>query len=147
MATARFRRINIDGKSITETRLATAAILPGTFATISNSTDKFVQATAPAGRLYLIEVGNHQGLSIDEAIPAGSSAVGDYVEEGREFAVRFAASTALKKDDPITVTAGGLGLKGVEGTDKIIGYSQETITLAAGATGLARIRAKNIAIS
>lgn len=145
----RFRRINIDGDSLmkTETRRTAAALLPGTFAYIDNSTDEFTQATAPRGRLYVIDVAHDQGLGVNDAVPADDSAVGNYVEEGREFAVRFAASTVLKKDDPITVTAAGLGLKGTEGTDKIIGYSQETVTLAAGSTDLVRVRARQFAVS
>lgn len=145
----RFRRINIDGDSLmkTETRRTAAALLPGTFAYIDSTSDEFTQATSARGRLYVIDVGHTQGLTVNEAIPADDSAIGNYVEEGREFAVRFAASTALKKDDPITVTTGGLGLKGTEGTDKIIGYSQETVTLAAGSTDLVRVRARQFAIS
>jgi hypothetical protein len=145
---ARFRRINVDGDSRmkTETRLAAAALLPGTFAYIDGTTDEFTQATAPRGRLYVVDNGYHQGLGVNDAIPDGDSVVGNYVEEGREFAVRFAASTALKKDDPITVTAGGLGLKATEGgAVTIIGYSQETVTLAAGSTDLVRIRGKYFA--
>lgn len=85
----RYRRVNIDGQSLykTETRTTAAALLPGTAATI-NSSDKFAQATALTGRLYIIDVGYHQGLTITESIPAGDSAVGNYVEEGRELALR-----------------------------------------------------------
>ena len=59
----RYRRVNIDGQSLykTETRTTAAALLPGTAATI-NSSDKFAQATALTGRLYIIDVGYHQGL-------------------------------------------------------------------------------------
>jgi len=148
MATPRFRRINIDGVSLmkTETRLTAAALLPGTFAKINSTSDKFEQATTGAGRLYVIETGYTQGLTVEDAIPLGDSAVGNYVEEGRELAVRFAASTALKKDQPITVTTGGLGLAAVEGGEAtIVGYSQESVTLPAGATGLIRIRMKYFA--
>lgn len=145
----RFRRINIDGDSLmkTETRRTAAALLPGTFAYIDSATDEFTQAVAPRGRLYVVDVAHHQGLTVNDAVPADDSAIGNYFEEGREFAIRFAASTALEKDDPITVGAAGLGVKGVEGTDKIIGYSQETVTLAAGATDLIRVRARQFAIS
>ncbi|EPJ7072457.1 hypothetical protein I9725_002636 [Citrobacter freundii] len=54
----RYRRVNIDGQSLykTETRTTAAALLPGTAATI-NSSDKFAQATALTGRLYIIDVG------------------------------------------------------------------------------------------
>jgi hypothetical protein len=93
----RYRRVNIDGQSLykTETRTTAAALLPGTAATI-NSSDKFAQATALTGRLYIIDVGYHQGLTITEAIPAGDSAVGNYVEEGRELAL-LACLVRIKK--------------------------------------------------
>ena len=57
----RYRRVNIDGQSLykTETRTTAAALLPGTAATI-NSSDKFAQATALTGRLYIIDVGYHR---------------------------------------------------------------------------------------
>lgn len=144
----RFRRINIDGHSLmkTETRRTAAALLPGTFADIDGN-DEFAQITAPQGRMYIIDAGHTQGLNVNEAIPADDSAIGNYWEEGREFAVRFAASTAIVKDDPITVTTGGLGLKGVEGTNRIIGYAQETVTLPAGSTDLIRVRARQFAVS
>ncbi len=53
---SRYRRVNIDGQSLykTETRLAAAALLPGTFAVI-NGDDKFAQAAATVGRLYVID--------------------------------------------------------------------------------------------
>lgn len=142
---ARFRRINIDGKSVTETRAAAEAITPGCFVDIDGS-DEFVLIDAAQGRMYIANTGYHEGLTVDEVIPLGDSVVADYWEDGREFAVRFAASTALTKDQPITVTTDGLGLAATEGgTATIVGYSQETVTLPAGATGLIRIRAKYFA--
>lgn len=85
---SRYRRVNIDGKSLykTETRLTAAALLPGTAATI-NGDGEFAQATALVGRLYIIDCAYHQGLGIRDAVPAGDSAVGNYVEEGRELAL------------------------------------------------------------
>ncbi len=130
----RYRRVNIDGESITETRLATAALKPGTFATINNTTDKFqvaVIADAPK-RLYVIEPATHQGLTITDDIPINNSAVGNYVDDGREFAIRFAQGAVIKKDDPISVTAAGYGVKATQGTDVVVAYAQETVTLAGG---------------
>lgn len=134
---ARFRRTNLDGKSITETRLTAAALLPGTFAYI-NEDGAFAQADAPMGRLYVINPGYHQGLGIEDAIPQGSSAVGDYVEEGREFAVRIASGTYLK-DQPITVNASG---NAEAGASNIVGYSQESVTLSQ--TDFLRIRMRTV---
>lgn len=141
MATPRFRRVNIDGKSLykTETRIASAAILPGTFVAIDPATDEFEQVATAAGRLYVADVGYHQGLGIMDANPAGSSMVGNYAEPSREFAVRFAGGTALVKDQAITVGAGGLGVAAA-GEAVVVAYSQETITLPAGAQDFIRVR-------
>jgi len=124
---SRYRRVNIDGQSITETRAAAAALLPGTFAII-NASDKFAQATALAGRMYVVNPAYHQGLGIRDAIPANDSAVGEYVEEGRELAILCPAGT-YKKDSPIKLGANGQGALAAEDTDSVIGYSQDEVTL------------------
>lgn len=126
---SRYRRVNIDGLSVTETRTAAAALLPGTFATIS-AADKFAQAGAAAGRLYVVNPAYHQGLGIRDAVPAGDSAVGEYVEEGRELAVLVPAG-AYKKDTPIKLDANGRGAIASGDTDSVLGYSQDEATLTA----------------
>lgn len=151
MATPRYRRVNIDGQSLykTETREGEVALKPGTFVILDTTTDQFQQAVVAdrQKRLYVVGVGNDQGLTIMDAIPAGDSVVGNYVEDAREFAIRFAASTALVKDQPITVAASGLGVAGVLATDVIVGFSQETVTLPAGAEDFIRCRMAQRAIS
>lgn len=135
---SRYRRVNIDGKSITETRLAAADLKPGTFVTI-NGADKFAQATAIVGRMYVINPSYHEGLTITEAAPSGNSAIGEYVEEGRELAILCAPGT-YKKDTPITVNGSGQGAVGVDGTDAIVGFSQDEFTIAASTTEFIRVR-------
>ncbi len=137
---ARYRRVNIDGNSLykTETRAVAAALLPGTAALI-NGDNEFAQATALNGRLYIIDVAYHQGLTITDAVPAGDSAVGNYVEEGRELALRCVAGT-YGKDDPIKLGANGQFTKATSDTDKVIGYSQDEVTIAASTTDLIRVR-------
>lgn len=145
MATPRFRRVNIDGRSLfkTETRLAGTAVLPGTVVAI-NGDDEFDNVTTYTGgqRVYVADVGYHQGLGIMDANPAGDSMVGNYVEPGREFAGRFAASTSLIKDQAVTVGAGGLFVAAAAEADpaSIIAFSQETVTLPAGAQDFIRLR-------
>lgn len=129
----RYHRVNIDGDSLfkTETRrVATAPLLPGTFAVMSviSGVERFVQApTGTVGRVYCVDVGTSEGLLIGEAIPVDHSAVGNYVEEGREMAVLVAAGT-YTKDQPFTVGANG---RAVPGTTGVIGYSQDAVTLTA----------------
>ena len=144
MAYPRYRRVNIDGKSLykTETRKADAALLPGTFAVI-NATDEFANTATAVGRMYLVDVGYHQGLGILDANPIGDSCVGNYWEEGREYAVRVAAATVVAKDTPITVTTGGLGAVGIEGTNVMVGYSQDAVTIGAQPDFI-RVRAVSI---
>lgn len=136
---SRYNRVNLDGKSVTETRVAAAALLPGTLVVI-NASDKFAQATALSGRMYVINVANHQGLSITEASPINDSAVGEYVEQGRELAILCPAG-AYKKDTPIKLGTTGKGAIGVEGTDVIIGFSQDEVTLSKDDFIRVRIRA------
>ncbi|EMF7616532.1 hypothetical protein VU602_19640 [Providencia stuartii] len=127
MATSRYRRVNLDGKSITETRAAKANVLPGTFVVI-DADDEFAQATALTGRIYITNPAYHQGLTIRDAIPAGDSVVGEYVEEGRELAVLVSAGT-YKKDSPIKLSADGKGALASADTESVIGYSQDEVTL------------------
>ncbi|QXR37287.1 hypothetical protein EGK70_007305 [Alcaligenes aquatilis] len=140
---SRYRRVNIDGKSITETRVAAAALLPGTFAVI-DADDKFAQAAAAVGRVYVVNCAYHQGLSIRDAVPAGDSAVGDYVEEGRELAVLCPAG-AYKKDSPIKIGANGQGALATDDTDTVIGYSQDEVTLTAADFIRVRMRVGTVA--
>lgn len=137
---ARYRRVNIDGQSLykTETRATAAALLPGTAAVI-NSSDQFAQATALRGRIYIIDVAYHQGLKITEAVPAGDSAVGNYVEEGRELALLCVAG-AYKKDTPIKLGTDGQFTIATADTDTVIGYSQDEATIAASSTDFIRVR-------
>lgn len=137
---ARYRRVNIDGQSLykTETRRTAAALLPGTFATI-NGSDLFAQATALKGRIYVIDNANHQGLGIRDAVPSGDSAIGNYVEEGRELAILCPAG-AYKKDTPIKLGASGQGAIASADTDSVIGYSQDNATIASGQTDFIRVR-------
>lgn len=124
---SRYRRVNIDGKSITETRAAAAVLLPGTFVTIDVN-EKFAQAAAAVGRMYVVNPAYHQGLGIRDAVPADDSAVGEYVEEGRELAILCPAGT-YKKDTPIKLGANGQGAIATADTDRVIGYSQDEATL------------------
>lgn len=140
---SRYRRVNVDGKSITETRVAAAALLPGTFAAI-DANDKFAQAAAAVGRVYVVNCAYHQGLSIRDAVPAGDSAVGDYVEEGRELAVLCPAG-AYKKDSPIKIGANGQGALATDDTDTVIGYSQDEATLTAADFIRVRMRVGTVA--
>ena len=137
---SRYRRVNIDGQSLykTETRTTAAALLPGT-AAIINGEDEFAQATALTGRLYIIDCAYHQGLGIRDVVPEGDSAVGNYVEEGRELAL-LCVPGAYKKDSPIKLGAAGQFTLATDDTDAVIGYSQDEATIAAGATDFIRVR-------
>lgn len=141
---SRYRRVNIDGKSLfrTQTRpMGAVALLPGTFAVIDAATDTWVKAAANAkGRVYVIGAAEHQGLGIRDAVPVGDSAVGNYVEEGREFAVLCPAGT-FAVDTPVAINAGGLGVPGTDAN--CIGYSQDAVTIGAGDTDFVRVRMRN----
>lgn len=127
-----YRRVNIDGKSITETRVMAAALYPGTVVAI-DSADKFAVAATPFSgkRMYMLNPAFHQGLDITEQVPAGDCGVGDYIEEGREFAARVAAGT-YTKDQPLTIVSGVIAaVPATAGTYPVVGYSQDDATFAA----------------
>ena len=145
---ARYRRVNIDGKSLykTETRKTAAALYPGTFAVI-NSSNLFAQAGSVTGRMYVVDSAYHEGLGITDQIPSGHSAIGNYLEEGREFAVRVAAG-AYKKDQPITVVSGlAAAVPTSAGTYQIIGFCQDDVTTTAVDFIRIRIRASSVTVS
>lgn len=133
-----YRRINIDGKSVTETRQLDAAVYPGQVVII-NGDDEF--AVGNTGRIYVIHPATHEGLDITDQIPATSVAVGEYIEEGRELVFRVQTGT-YKKDDPIHVTALGVAgaVPSANGTYAIVGYSQDDLTVGADSTDYLRVR-------
>ena len=112
----RFRRVNIDGKSITETRLAGAELKPGELVKLEGG--KFVKATTAEGRLYIVNPAFHEGKTIADAIATGETVVADYFETGREFAMRVALGT-YTKDQAIQVN------------EATVAYCQEDVKLEA----------------
>ncbi|EFL9654162.1 hypothetical protein HZ31_000992 [Escherichia coli] len=132
---ARFRRVNIDGKSITETRLADAELKPGELVKVQG--DKFAKAAlADVGKaqLFIVNPAFHEGKTIADAIAANETVVADYVEQGREFALRVPAAT-YTKGAAIALSATGIKLFTAPGddaaADPIIAYCQEDVKLEA----------------
>lgn len=123
---ARFRRVNIDGKSVTETAVSAAALKPGT--PVKMTDGKFVAAADTAGRIYVVNPAYHEGLGIEDAIPVGHSVVADYAEEGREFAILLPKG-AYTKDAAITI--GEEGFKLAAPGEPVFAFCQETVTLKA----------------
>ncbi|EMV5993624.1 hypothetical protein FSJ43_012465 [Escherichia coli] len=123
---ARFRRVNIDGKSVTETAVSDAALKPGT--PVKMTAGKFVAATDTVGRIYVVNPAYHEGLGIEDAIPAGHSVVSDYAEEAREFAILLPEG-AYTKDAAITIGEGGFKL--VASDEPVFAFCQEAVTLEA----------------
>ena len=102
-------RINLDGVSKTETRVSAAAILPGSAIKIVDN--KFVQAAAAdigATQLYVANVARLQGLGALDAIPAGDSIEGEYLDNARRLALLGKAAEAWTKDAALTIGATGL---------------------------------------
>ena len=126
---ARFRRVNIDGKSITETAVSAAELKPGT--PVKMTAGKFVAATDTVGRIYVVSPAYHEGLGIEDAIPAGHSVVADYAEEAREFAILLPEGT-YTKDAGITIGADGFKVAATgDPADPVFAFCQETVTLEA----------------
>lgn len=117
-------RINIDGLSITETRVSETNMKAGNIVYLND--DKFeVGADVDGKRLYVANTAWQMGLDVHAEIPRGSSVIADYAEEGREFFIRAAVGD-YKKDDALTIGATGGVAKG---TEKIFAYAQETFKI------------------
>lgn len=130
----RYRRVNIDGKSLfkTETRLMTNDDLPGTFVKISQTTNRFVDALSTdigTAQIYVLDVDHASGQTISEPVKTGTSGIGNYAEEGREFALLFASGAVSVKDKPVYIGAGGQATFTDPGEGVIIGFSQDAVTL------------------
>lgn len=136
----RFNRINLDGKSVTETRVSAADIQAGQLLTITD--EKFVLPAAGAvQQLYVANTGCLQGLgaSADEKIPAGDSIEGEYLETGREVAALVTAETVCAKDTPLAVAATGY-LVVAAAEAHVAAYAAEAFTVNAGSPQLVRVR-------
>lgn len=126
---ARFNRVNLDGKSVTDTRTADAAILPGTALKVADG--KFVASADGLGATYIANTGHLQGLGADDAIPAGDSIEGEYLETGRGVAVLVAADTAVTMDMPLEVGAAGVFTAVAAGV--AVAYAKEDYTVGEAA--------------
>ena len=125
-------RVNLDGLSKTETRVCAVNVLPGTALKIVAG--KFVQAVAAdAGvvPLYVANVGHLQGLGPNDAIPAGDSIEGEYMDSARRLALRGIAGAVWVKDAALTLSATGGTFTLVGGAAKPVAFAQENFTLPA----------------
>lgn len=150
---ARFRRINIDGRSLfkTETRLLAAAAYPGMAVRIDpTDEEKFVIANGVTsnGPVYILDENWYEGKYCMDQIPADSTVIGNYAEEGREFAVRMAAGT-YRKDQAVHINAAGLVtlVPATAGTYNVLGYVQEQEEVTTTAIDLIRIRVQRSTVT
>lgn len=143
------RRINNDGKSITELATSAVDLLPGTFVGL-DANAKFVKATAaggsPAGAvpMYIVNVDDLTGQGILDVIKAGESVTGDYVEQGRQFSALVKAGSVLKKDTKLMMGATGVLEVWATATPdpKVVAYSQEVFTVPASPAGGSHVRVR-----
>lgn len=134
---ARFNRINLDGKSRTESRVSAVSVLPGTVLVIADGAFEVAGApTATTGRrqLYVATAAYYQGMGTPDEIPAGDTVEGEYFTEGRQVAVLATAATALEMDTPLTLDAATGALKVADPeTEEVLAYSKETVMVGAAA--------------
>ena len=134
-------RVNIDGKSKTETRVSDADIMPGTAIKIVDN--KFVQATAAdygKTEVYVANVAVLQGLTATDAIPAGDSIEGEYLDDSRCLAVMGIAGEKWTKDAGLTIGAdGAFALE----ADAPILFAQEDFTIPSTGNKLAIAKVAN----
>lgn len=142
--TDRYKRINLDGRSINFTTTSAVALKGGQVVCLDNKGLAVIATAAlvlAGAKLYAVV---SRALSVDEAIPAGDSLTLDYMETGREFALLAAPETALTRDLALTVVDGAVALATpAEDADvggNIRAYSVETYTTKAGKQELVRVR-------
>lgn len=142
---ARYNRINLDGKSITETYLAATDIEAGVVVVENNG--EFAKASAGAvGRIFVATTGMQQGLGTGAETPEGDSLAGEYAEEGRELAILLGKNNTVTKGAPLSVAANGLLALNADGKN-IIGYAQEDLAVgntSADTPELLRVRIRNV---
>ena len=135
MAIGRFARVNLDGKSITKTKLSGAiTLLAGNVVKLSGQT--FVKHATDGKKqdaIYIVNANESEGQQSADTIAASSTIVGEIAETGRELAVLVKALAVLVEDTPLTSDGTGALRVAVLGTDEVIAYSQEIITVGAAA--------------
>ena len=135
MAIGRYARVNLDGKSHRKTKLSGAITLQAgnvvklsSGAFIKHATDGKKQ-----GAIYIVNTNESEGQQSADTIAASSTVVGEIAETGRELAVLIKATLVLVEDTPLTSAGDGTLRIAVLGTDEVIAYSQEALTVGAAA--------------
>lgn len=125
---ARYNRINLDGKSVTESRTSDTDVAAGQLMVITG--DKFaLPAADTVQKLYVANAGHLQGLTTDEEIPSGTTIEGEYLETGREVAALLTTAVVVEKDSPLAVAATGqLVLASSALESPVVAYAQEALT-------------------
>lgn len=137
-----YKRINLDGKSETQTMIADADIGAGEVMYAASGTTFKAAASAQAGlQLYVANAGHLQGLGTEDDIQAGDSIEGEIVSSGRHLAVLVKASEVLVQDTPLQLDASGI-LKVAADPADAIAYSQEARTIGATGAELVHVRIK-----
>ena len=135
MAIGRYARVNLDGESHTKTRLSGAITLQaGNVVKLSSNT--FVKHTTDGKKqdaIYIVNTNEIEGQQSGDTIAASSTIVGVCAETGRELAVLIKATQVLVEDTPLTSAGDGTLRIAVLGTDEVIAYAREVLTVGASA--------------
>lgn len=139
---ARYNTICLDEKSTTRTALTAASLKAGMLVKLNSSGAFVVHSTAGKKQdfVYLMNVDYLQGKKADDVITVGDTGVGEMFTTDRECAGMVVAGEVLKLDTPLTSNGLGSFRIAVLGTDEVISYSCEPLTVAAGGE-LVRMRA------
>jgi len=135
MAIGRYARVNLDGESITKTKLSGAITLQaGNIVKLSSGT--FVKHSTDGKKqdaIYIVNTNEIEGQQSGDTIAASSTIVAELAETGRQLAVLIKATLVLVEDTPLTSAGDGTLRIAVLGTDEVIAYSQEALTVGAAA--------------
>lgn len=141
MAIGRYARVSLDGKSYTKIKLSGAVTLQAGNV-VKSSSGTFIKHSTDGKRqdaIYIVNTNESEGQQSADTIAANSTIVGEFAETGRELAVLVKAATVLAEDTPLTSAGDGTLRIAALGTDEVIAYSQESLTVGASAQ-LVRVR-------
>lgn len=136
MAIGRYARVNLDGKSHTKTKLSGVPLQAGHIVKLSSGAIAFIKHATDGKKqdaIYIVNTNESEGQQSGDTIAAASTIVGEIAETGRDLAVLIKATLVLVEGTPLTSAGDGTLRIAVLGTDEVIAYSQEALTVGASA--------------
>lgn len=118
---------------------AAVALTPGTFVTLTAG-QLALAVAATATQVFLVQDDYLTMKTVDDVIPAGSTAMGLVMLDEQLFNVRIATGINVAKGAGLALGAAGSVVLATAGS-RLIGYADEAYNNTTGTTQLVRVRA------